>query len=185
MAAFAAAESLAYFSKIEEPGNLNGQTPRPSVKPKRASDPVDATAVPAALLPPASVRRTRIPSFPELEAHVDGPKTIRPIALEQTHDVPIPAVLPSEMLLETTRQLEQQRRAAGRPALGGSAEVTLHIYAWHNANPGALCWIFPDVEHAVRAVRVLRNAIGWAVVQGNQPNLTHARLRDEVLLEQS
>jgi len=46
--------------------------------------------------------------------------------------------------------------------------VTLVIYGWHDSQPGTLAWVFPSLRAALRAVHVLRNAIGWVVVKGQR-----------------
>jgi hypothetical protein len=44
--------------------------------------------------------------------------------------------------------------------------VTLVIYGWYDAQPGTLAWVFPSLRAALSAVRALRNAIGWLIVEG-------------------
>ena len=46
--------------------------------------------------------------------------------------------------------------------------VTLVIYGWHDSQPGTLAWVFPSLRAALRAVHVLRNAMGWVVVRGKR-----------------
>jgi hypothetical protein len=46
--------------------------------------------------------------------------------------------------------------------------VTLVIYGWHDSQPGTLEWVFPSLRAALRAVHVLRNAMGWVVVRGKR-----------------
>ncbi len=44
--------------------------------------------------------------------------------------------------------------------------VTLVVYEWIDNQPGTLAWVFPTFGAAVRAVRALRNAVGWLIVAG-------------------
>jgi hypothetical protein len=44
--------------------------------------------------------------------------------------------------------------------------VTLVIYGWYDAQPGTLAWAFPSLRAAVSAVRAMRNAIRWLIVEG-------------------
>jgi hypothetical protein len=46
--------------------------------------------------------------------------------------------------------------------------VTLVIYGWHESQPGTLAWVFPSLRAALRAVRAMRNAIGWLIVKGKR-----------------
>jgi hypothetical protein len=46
--------------------------------------------------------------------------------------------------------------------------VTLVVYGWIDSQPGTLAWVFPSVRAALRAVRALRNAVGWLVVEGKR-----------------
>jgi hypothetical protein len=46
--------------------------------------------------------------------------------------------------------------------------VTLIVYGWRENAPGTLAWVFPSKRSAIRAVRVLRNAMGWLIVKGQQ-----------------
>jgi hypothetical protein len=46
--------------------------------------------------------------------------------------------------------------------------VTLVIYGWHESQPGTLAWAFPTLRAALQAVRAMRNAIGWLVVEGRR-----------------
>ena len=60
------------------------------------------------------------------------------------------------------RQFRARMRSAQRQA------VTLVVYGWRESEPGTLAWVFPSVRAALRAVRALRNAIGWLIVRGKQ-----------------
>ncbi len=60
------------------------------------------------------------------------------------------------------RQFRARMRTARREA------VTLVVYGWHESEPGTLAWVFPSVGAALRAVRALRNAIGWLIVRGRR-----------------
>jgi hypothetical protein len=46
--------------------------------------------------------------------------------------------------------------------------VTLVIYGWRESQPGTLAWVFPSLRAALRAVHVMRNAIGWLIVEGRR-----------------
>ena len=49
---------------------------------------------------------------------------------------------------------------------GAGRAVTLVIYGWHDSQPGTLAWVFPSVGAALDAVRALRNAVEWVIVEG-------------------
>lgn len=57
------------------------------------------------------------------------------------------------------------RRRMRKP---GAEGVTLVIYGWRESEPGTLAWAFPSVRAALRAVRAMRNAVGWLVVEGRR-----------------
>jgi hypothetical protein len=59
-------------------------------------------------------------------------------------------------------QFRAKMRGAQREA------VTLVVYGWRDSEPGTLAWVFPSVRAALRAVRALRNAIGWLIVRGKR-----------------
>lgn len=44
--------------------------------------------------------------------------------------------------------------------------MTLVVYGWRESEPGTLAWVFPSVRAALRAVRAMRNAVGWLVIEG-------------------
>jgi len=46
--------------------------------------------------------------------------------------------------------------------------VTLVVYGWIDSQPGTLAWVFPSARAALRAVRALRNAVGWLVIEGKR-----------------
>lgn len=46
--------------------------------------------------------------------------------------------------------------------------VTLVIYGWHDSQPGTLAWVFPSLAAALRAVRAMRNAVEWLIVEGRR-----------------
>jgi hypothetical protein len=46
--------------------------------------------------------------------------------------------------------------------------VTLVIYGWHESEPGTLAWVFPSLRQALRAVRAMRNAVRWLIVEGRR-----------------
>lgn len=60
------------------------------------------------------------------------------------------------------RQFRARMEGAQRQA------VTLVVYGWRESEPGTLAWVFPSVRAALRAVRALRNAIGWLIVRGKR-----------------
>lgn len=61
--------------------------------------------------------------------------------------------------------------------------VTLVVYEWQNAEPGTLSWQFSDLTAAVTAAGAMRNAVRWAVLAGNEPNVGRARELGLVLAE--
>ena len=46
--------------------------------------------------------------------------------------------------------------------------VTLVVYGWTESEPGTLSWVFPSLRAALHAVRVMRNAVGWLVIEGKR-----------------
>lgn len=67
--------------------------------------------------------------------------------------------------------------------------VTLIVYGWRESEPGTLAWVFPSVRAALRAVRAMRNAVGWLVLEGRrvlegEVDLSALRLAGAVLIEQ-
>ncbi len=46
--------------------------------------------------------------------------------------------------------------------------VTLVIYGWHESEPGTLAWVFPSLHAALRAVRAMRNAVRWVIIEGTR-----------------
>jgi hypothetical protein len=46
--------------------------------------------------------------------------------------------------------------------------VTLVIYGWHESEPGTLAWVFPSVHAALSAVRAMRNAVRWLIIEGKR-----------------
>jgi hypothetical protein len=46
--------------------------------------------------------------------------------------------------------------------------VTLVIYGWYDSQPGTLAWVFPSLRAALSAVRALRNAVGWLIIEGKR-----------------
>jgi len=46
--------------------------------------------------------------------------------------------------------------------------VTLVIYGWHESEPGTLAWVFPSVKAALHAVRAMRNAVRWLIIEGRR-----------------
>ena len=61
--------------------------------------------------------------------------------------------------------------------------VTLVVYEWQNAEPGTLSWKFSDLAAAVTAAGAMRNAVRWAVLAGDEPNVGRARDLGLVLAE--
>jgi hypothetical protein len=62
----------------------------------------------------------------------------------------------------TLQPLRSRMRTPSRAA------VTLVIYGWHESEPGTLAWVFPSLRAALRAVRAMRNAIAWLIVEGRR-----------------
>lgn len=46
--------------------------------------------------------------------------------------------------------------------------VTLVVYGWRESEPGTLSWVCPSLRSALRAVRAMRNAVGWLVIEGKR-----------------
>jgi hypothetical protein len=46
--------------------------------------------------------------------------------------------------------------------------VTLIVYGWRDSEPGTLSWVFPSVQAALGAVRIMRNAARWLIVHGQR-----------------
>jgi hypothetical protein len=66
-------------------------------------------------------------------------------------------------------------------------EVTLIVYGWENVQPGTLSWVFPSLRSALAAVRAMRNAVRWAVLNGIEADedVESARENGRVLVEVS
>jgi hypothetical protein len=66
-------------------------------------------------------------------------------------------------------------------------EVTLIVYGWENVQPGTLSWVFPSLRSALAAVRAMRNAVRWAVLDGVEADedVESARESGRVLVEAS
>ena len=62
--------------------------------------------------------------------------------------------------------------------------VTLHVYGWHNVQPGPLSWTFPTLRAALDAVRTMKNAVQWSIVAGSDLSIEEARTAGAVLIEQ-
>lgn len=89
-------------------------------------------------------------------------------------DVDAPRAVPAP---PSSRELLRTREPLTFPS------VMLVVYEWQNAEPGTLSWQFSDVEAATTAARAMRNAVRWAVIAGNEPNLARARELGLVLAE--
>lgn len=61
-------------------------------------------------------------------------------------------------------------------APAAASTVTLCVFGWHNVQPGILAWVFASLEAALHAVRAMRNAIEWVVVEGSQAVVDLTRL---------
>jgi hypothetical protein len=59
-------------------------------------------------------------------------------------------------------------RRFGQRMRSDNHAVTLVVYGWREIEPGTLAWVFPSVRAALRAVRAMRNAIAWLVVEGTR-----------------
>jgi hypothetical protein len=74
---------------------------------------------------------------------------------------------------------------------GAIEEVTLIVYGWENVQPGTLSWVFPSLRSALAAVRAMRNAVRWAVLNGvtndgdDDQDVELARENGRVLVEAS
>ena len=64
-----------------------------------------------------------------------------------------------------TASVQEKAKKAMNPLL---EQVTLVVYGWYDSQPGTLAWVFPSVRAALRAARVLRNAVRWVVVEGKR-----------------
>lgn len=58
--------------------------------------------------------------------------------------------------------------AMARARASPGCAVTLVIYGWHDSQPGTLAWVFPSLSAALRAVRAMRNAVEWVIVEGKR-----------------
>jgi hypothetical protein len=64
--------------------------------------------------------------------------------------------------------------------------VTLFVFGWHVVEPGPLSWAFPSLRAALSAVRTMRNAAQWCIVQGGEwTSMEAARAQGAVLIEQT
>ncbi|MDB4941724.1 MAG: hypothetical protein JWP97_1258 [Labilithrix sp.] len=70
-------------------------------------------------------------------------------------------------------------------AQDAAVSVTLFVYGWENVQPGPLSWVFPSLRAALSAVKAMRNAIGWAIVSGQESTIDAARAKGAILIEQS
>ena len=78
--------------------------------------------------------------------------------------------------------LEEEAAAAAAAA----AVVTLFVYGWESVEPGPLSWAFPSLRAALEAVRTMRNAVEWCIVQGTEwASIDAARAKGAVLVEQN
>jgi hypothetical protein len=66
--------------------------------------------------------------------------------------------------MNKARELARGRREAVSKTR--RSEVTLVIYGWYDSQPGTLAWAFPSLRAALFAVRAMRNAIRWLIVEG-------------------
>ena len=65
--------------------------------------------------------------------------------------------------------LSRLRPRMPRMAKRASAHsVTLVIYGWRESEPGTLAWVFPSVAAALKAVRAMRNAVRWVIIEGQR-----------------
>jgi hypothetical protein len=83
----------------------------------------------------------------------------------------------------TDEEAMSRRRSQHNPS-----SVTLIVYGWSENAPGTLAWVFPSVAAAKAAVRALRNAVRWLIVDGsrdveNDADVEGLRARAFVLAE--
>jgi hypothetical protein len=88
------------------------------------------------------------------------------------------------------RSLPPETRPREVASTGSSrSEVTLVVHGWNSVQPGTLSWVFPNLDAAVGAVKAMRNAIRWAILQGPFASVNHdldeERRNGKVLLEQA
>jgi len=73
--------------------------------------------------------------------------------------------------------------SAPPPEVEAEGRVRLVVWGWHNVQPGTLSWIFPSVRAALAAVRAMRNAVEWAIVNGAELlDLDAARAQGAILV---
>lgn len=76
------------------------------------------------------------------------------------------------------------RDADAEPTDDVDTTVTLHVYGWHNVQPGPLAWTFPTLRAALNAVKTMKNAVQWSIVAGRDLSIDEARRTGTVLIEQ-
>lgn len=76
------------------------------------------------------------------------------------------------------------RRDREEPTDDVDTTVTLHVYGWHNVQPGPLAWTFPTLRAALSAVRTMKNAVQWSIVAGRDLTIEEARSSGAILIEQ-
>lgn len=83
----------------------------------------------------------------------------------------IPRATESGVFVTSRRAIDIEEERPSVSALADAQaieEVTLIVYSWENVQPGTLSWTFPSLRSALDAVRAMRNAVGWAVLLGEQ-----------------
>lgn len=76
--------------------------------------------------------------------------------------------------------------AATQAAAAAAAAVTLFVYGWESVEPGPLSWAFPSLRAALDAVKTMRNAVEWCIVEGGEwVSVDAARAKGAVLIEQN
>ncbi len=88
----------------------------------------------------------------------------------------VPAArVPHDILLPATRSpVRLVSINTVKPAAASS--VTLCVFGWHNVQPGVLSWVFASLEAALHAVRAMRNAVDWVVLEGSRAVVDLTRL---------
>ncbi|HQY60529.1 MAG: hypothetical protein IPF92_29235 [Myxococcales bacterium] len=115
---------------------------------------------PAPAPPSRDLRQRPVKREVERERDLLAESGMVPVAV--THDIRVPPARRPVRLLSV--------------AAATVSSVTLCVFGWHNVQPGVLSWVFASLEAALHAVRAMRNAVEWVVVEGSQAIVDLARL---------